>query len=193
LKNIIVFCGSSVGHSDKYKNLAIELGNYLVDHGYGMVFGGGKVGLMGITADTMLTKGGHVIGVIPKLLEQREVVHRGVSELHISKTMAERKIKMSDTGDAYIAMPGGYGTLDELFEALTLQQLHIEQKPVGILNIDGYFDATLQQMDVMVKEGFLKKENTKLLLVGNTVEELFEKFEAFTPLEKTQVTDKIVR
>jgi uncharacterized protein (TIGR00730 family) len=90
-------------------------------------------------------------------------------------------------------MPGGYGTLDELFEALTLQQLHIEQKPVGILNIDGYFDATLQQMDVMVKEGFLKKENTKLLLVGNTVEELFEKFEAFTPLEKTKVTDKIVR
>ena len=113
LKNIIVFCGSSVGHSNKYKNLAIELGNYLVDHGYRMVFGGGKVGLMGITADTMLAKGGHVIGVIPKLLEQREVVHRGVSELYISKTMAERKIKMSDTGDAYIAMPGGYGTLDE--------------------------------------------------------------------------------
>lgn len=193
MKNIIVFCGSSVGHSNKYENLAIELGNYLVDHGYRMVFGGGKVGLMGITADTMLAKGGHVIGVIPKLLEQREVVHRGVSELYISKTMAERKIKMSDTGDAYIAMPGGYGTLDELFEALTLQQLHIEQKPVGILNIDGYFDATLQQLDVMVKEGFLKKENTKLLLVGNTVEELFEKFEAFTPLEKTKVTDKIVR
>lgn len=158
-----------------------------------MVYGGGKVGLMGIIADAMIARNGHVIGVIPKLLEQREVVHRGVSELFITKTMAERKIKMSAAGDAYVALPGGFGTLDELFEALTLQQLHIEQKPVGILNIDGFFDSSLQQFEIMVKEGFLKAENKNLLIVAETIEELFEKFKNFTPLAKTRVTDKIVK
>lgn len=193
MKNIIVFCGSSLGHSNKYTALAKALGAYLNAHGLGMVYGGGKVGLMGIIADTMLANQGYVIGVIPKLLEKREVVHRGVSELYVTKTMAERKIKMSEAGDAYIALPGGLGTLDELFEALTLQQLHIEQKPVGIINIDGYFDPILQQFDVMVKEGFLKKENKNLLIVAASIEELFEKFKKFKPLQKSKVTDKIVR
>ncbi len=193
LKNIIVFCGSSVGFSDKYAQLANEFGNYLVQHHMGMVYGGGKVGLMGIIADQMLSQNGYVIGVIPKLLEKREVVHRGVSELYVTKTMAERKIKMSESGDAYVALPGGLGTLDELFEALTLQQLHIEQKPVGILNIDGYFDATLNQLDVMIREGFVKAENKELLIVAETIEALFEKFAAFKPLDKTPVTDKIVK
>ena len=136
MNRIVVFCGSSLGFNSIYKEAAIELGNYFARHGIVLVYGGGKIGMMGAIADTILAKKGKVIGVIPKLLEKEEVVHSGVEEMIVCKKMSDRKVIMSKLIDGYITLPGGFGTLDELFEALTLNQLQIEQKPVGILNIN---------------------------------------------------------
>ena len=138
MNRIVVFCGSSLGFNSIYKEAAIALGNYFANHHIGLVYGGGKIGMMGVLADTILAKEGEVIGVIPKLLEKEEVMHAGVEEMIVCKKMSERKVIMSKLIDGYITLPGGFGTLDELFEALTLNQLHIEQKPVGLLNINGF-------------------------------------------------------
>lgn len=193
MKKIVVFCGSSTGFNSVYKSAAIELGNYFIKNNISLVYGGGKIGMMGIIADTMLSQNGNVIGVIPKLLEKEEVVHIDVSELIITKKMSERKVIMSKMVDAYITLPGGFGTLDELFEALTLGQLHIEQKPIGILNVNGFFDFTLRQLDVMVKEGYLKQENRNLLLVDTTVEGLMEQINSYKAPEITHVINKVIR
>ena len=150
LKKIVVFCGSSLGFSPIYKETAVALGNYFVENKIGLVYGGGKIGMMGMLADTILAQNGEVIGVIPKLLEKEEVVHAGVEEMIVCKKMSERKVIMSKLVDGYITLPGGFGTLDELFEALTLGQLQIEQKPIGLLNVNGFFDAVLLQLDKMV-------------------------------------------
>tara|TARA_R110001592_G_scaffold122858_2_gene330088 strand:- start:5728 stop:6309 length:582 start_codon:yes stop_codon:yes gene_type:complete len=193
MKKIVVFCGSSVGFNAVYKEAAIELGKAFVKNNIAMVYGGGKIGMMGIIADTILAEKGTVIGVIPKLLEHEEVVHREVTELIVTKKMSERKVIMSKLIDGYITLPGGFGTLDELFEALTLNQLHIEQKPVGILNINGFFDYTLQQLDVMIKEGYLKPQNRELLLVDKTVEGLLSQMYAYKAPEKLHIINKVVR
>ena len=169
MKKIVVFCGSSLGFNPIYKNAAIELGNYFVNNDITLVYGGGKIGMMGVLSESILKKGGNVIGVIPNLLKKEEVVNENVTELIITKTMSERKVMMSKLTDGYISLPGGFGTLDELFEGLTLGQLHIEKKPNGILNINGFFNHTLKQLDHMVSEGYLKKENKEMLLVGNNV------------------------
>ena len=168
MKKIVVFCGSSLGFNPIYKEAAIELGNYFTNNNIGLVYGGGKIGMMGVLADTILEHKGDVIGVIPKLLEKKEVIHTGVEEMIVCEKMSDRKVIMSKLVDAYITLPGGFGTLDELFEALTLNQLQIEKKPVGLLNINGFFDATLLQLDKMVAEGYLKKVNRKMLLVGTS-------------------------
>jgi len=139
-----------------------------------------------------LLKNEIVIGFFPRLLEKEEVVHREVTELIITKKMSERKVIMSKLVDGYITLPGGFGTLDELFEALTLGQLHIEQKPIGILNVNSFFDHTLQQLDVMVKEGYLKPQNRELLLVDTTVDGLLAKMYAYKAPEKTHVINKVV-
>lgn len=191
MNNVVVFCGSSTGYHQKYKNIAKELGAFLTEKKYGLVYGGGKIGLMGIIADEVLKNNGTVLGIIPKLLEKKEVVHQNLSKLMICKTMAERKIAMSVNGDAYLILPGGFGTLDELFEVLTLQQLQIEQKPVGILNIDGYFNGVLQQVDTMITEGFLKPEGKNLLMIGTTIAEVFTKMENYKVPQKLEVTHKI--
>lgn len=193
MKKIVVFCGSSLGFNPVYKKAAIELGNYFVKHHIGLVYGGGKVGMMGVLADTILSQNAEVIGVIPQLLEKEEVVHSGVEEMIVCKKMSERKVIMSKLIDGYITLPGGFGTLDELFEAITLNQLHIEQKPVGLLNINGFFDATLMQIDHMVKEGYIKEENKNLLIVGNSVSDLMEKMKAYTPPKVSHVIHKVVR
>ncbi len=192
MKKVVVFCGSSVGFNAVYKEAAIALGNYFVKNDIALVYGGGKIGMMGVIADTILAKKGNVIGVIPSLLEKEEVVHKGVSELIITKKMSERKVIMSKLVDAYITLPGGFGTLDELFEALTLGQLHIEQKPIGILNVNGFFNHTLQQLDVMVKEGYLKPENRKLLIVDTTVKGLMQQMQNYKAPEKLHVINKVV-
>ena len=192
MEKVVVFCGSSIGFNSVYKNAAIELGNYFAENNIAMVYGGGKIGMMGIIADTILEKNGEVIGVIPKLLEKEEVVHSGVSKLIVTKKMSKRKVIMSKMVDGYITLPGGFGTLDELFEALTLNQLHIEQKPVGILNVNGFFDYTLQQLEVMVKEGYLKPQNRELLLVDTTVKGLMQQMLNYTAPEKSHVINKVV-
>lgn len=193
MNKIVVFCGSSLGFNPIYKKAAIELGNYFVNNNIGLVYGGGKIGMMGVVADTILSQNGEVIGVIPKLLEKKEVVHSGVEEMIVCKKMSERKVIMSKLIDGYITLPGGFGTLDELFESLTLNQLHIEEKPVGLLNINGFFDATLLQIDKMVKEGYVKESNKKLLIVGNSVTDLMEKMNSYTPPKVSHVINKVVR
>ena len=192
MKKIVVFCGSSLGFNPIYKEAAIELGNYFTNNNIGLVYGGGKIGMMGVLADTILEHKGDVIGVIPKLLEKKEVIHPGVEEMIVCEKMSDRKVIMSKLVDAYITLPGGFGTLDELFEALTLNQLQIEKKPLGLLNINGFFDATLLQLDTMVAEGYLKKVNRKMLLVGTSVNELMQKMKQYKAPKKTNVIHKVV-
>ena len=193
LKKIVVFCGSSLGFSPIYKETAVALGNYFVENKIGLVYGGGKIGMMGMLADTILAQNGEVIGVIPKLLEKEEVVHAGVEEMIVCKKMSERKVIMSKLVDGYITLPGGFGTLDELFEALTLGQLQIEQKPIGLLNVNGFFDAVLLQLDKMVEEGYLKPAGRNLLLVANSVKELMQKMDAYKAPKIAPIINKVVR
>ena len=193
LKKIVVFCGSSLGFSPIYKKAAVTLGNYFVENKISLVYGGGKIGMMGMLADTILAQNGEVIGVIPKLLEKEEVVHAGVEEMIVCKKMSERKVIMSKLVDGYITLPGGFGTLDELFEALTLGQLQIEQKPIGLLNVNGFFDAVLLQLDKMVEEGYLKPAGRNLLLVANSVKELMQKMDAYKAPKIAPIINKVVR
>ena len=193
MKKIVVFCGSSLGFNPIYKEAAITLGNYFVANDITLVYGGGKIGMMGVLSETILNKGGKVIGIIPELLKREEVVNANVTELIVTKTMSERKVMMSQLVDGYISLPDGFGTLDELFEGLTLGQLHIEQKPNGILNVNGFFNHTLQQLDVMVAEGYLKQANKDMLLVGNTVTELMLKMDSYCAPEKTAVINKVIK
>ncbi|WP_438989643.1 TIGR00730 family Rossman fold protein [Polaribacter sp.] len=192
MKKIVVFCGSSLGYNPIYKEAAIALGNYFIENNIGLVYGGGKIGMMGVLADTILAKNGEVTGVIPELLQKEEVIHVDVKNMNICKNMSERKVFMSKLVDGYITLPGGFGTLDELFEVLTLGQLHIEQKPIGLLNVNGFFDATLQQLDKMVEEGYLKKANKELLLIGQNVTELMEKMHNYKAPKITHIIKKVV-
>jgi uncharacterized protein (TIGR00730 family) len=192
MKKIVVFCGSSLGFNPMYKEAAIELGNYFAKNDIELVYGGGKIGMMGILADTVLKHKGNVVGVIPKLLEKKEVVHTGVKEMIVCEKMSDRKVIMSKLVEGYITLPGGFGTLDELFEALTLNQLQIEQKPVGLLNMNGFFDAVLLQLDKMVAEGYLKQANRKMLFVGTSVNDLMEKMNQYKAPKKTNVIHKVV-
>ncbi|WP_299053893.1 TIGR00730 family Rossman fold protein [uncultured Polaribacter sp.] len=193
MNRIVVFCGSSLGFNPIYKEAAIALGNYFADHKIGLVYGGAKIGMMGAIADTILAKKGEVIGVIPKLLEKEEVVHTEVEEMIICKKMSERKVIMSKLVDGYITLPGGFGTLDELFETLTLGQLYIEQKPIGLLNINGFFDAILLQLDKMIAEGYLKQSNRDMLIVADSVALLMEKMNNYSAEKIKPIINKVVK
>jgi uncharacterized protein (TIGR00730 family) len=192
MNRIVVFCGSSLGFKPIYKEAAVELGNYFAHNKIGLVYGGGKIGMMGALADTILAQNGEVIGVIPKLLEKEEVVHSGVEEMIVCKKMSERKVIMSKLIDGYITLPGGFGTLDELFEALTLGQLQIEQKPIGLLNVNGFFDEVLSQLDKMVEEGFLKQANRDMLFISNSVNDLMKKMNNYKTPKTEHVINKVV-
>ena len=192
MNKIVVFCGSSLGFNPIYKEAAISLGNYFAENKIGLVYGGGKIGMMGVLSSTILAQKGEVIGVIPKLLEKEEVLHTGVEEMIVCKTMSERKVIMSKLVDGYITLPGGFGTLDELFEALTLGQLHIEQKPIGLLNVNGFFDAILLQLDKMVEEGYVKQDNRNLLIVEASVTKLMKKMHQYTAPKISPVIQKVV-
>ncbi len=180
MKKIAVFCGASSGFDPVYTRQAKELGRLLAQKGIGVVFGGGKVGMMGAIADEMLAQKGEIIGVIPHFLRHEEVEHPDIKEMKVSKTMSERKVNISKMVDGYIALPGGFGTMDEVMEALALGQLNIEQKPVAFLNTKGFFDPLMAQFDLMVKEGFLKEENRKMVLIDENPEKLLEKMEQYT-------------
>jgi uncharacterized protein (TIGR00730 family) len=173
MKHICVFCGANTGSNPLYAQVATEVGRYIAEQHYTLVYGAGNVGLMGVIADAVMAHGGQTTGVIPEFLQKWEVAHDNLDELIITQTMHERKAIMAERADAFVALPGGYGTLDELFEILTWRQLHLHQKPIGLLNVKGYFDPLLQMVDRMKEEGFLQAENHQLILSANTVGDLF--------------------
>ena len=172
MKNITVFCGSSFGSDDIFKKQATLLGQTLARQGIRLIYGGADVGLMGAVADGALNAGGKVTGVIPHFLQSKEIAHKQLTELILVETMHERKTKMNDLCEGVIVLPGGYGTLEEFFEMITWAQLGLHQKPIGILNIDGFYDDLIRMVQTMVDKGFLKQINRDMLLVSNTIEEL---------------------
>ncbi|MBP0624229.1 TIGR00730 family Rossman fold protein [Cupriavidus consociatus] len=167
MKSVCVYCGSSPGNRPEYAEGARLLGRTLAERGLALVYGGGKVGLMGTVADAVLEHGGTVIGIIPEALMQKEVGHRGLTELHVVRNMHERKQMMADRADAFIAMPGGVGTFEELFETFTWLQLGYHDKPVGLLNVGGFYDGMLGFLGHAVQEGFLKRMHADLLHIAD--------------------------
>ncbi|MBT4385487.1 MAG: TIGR00730 family Rossman fold protein [Betaproteobacteria bacterium] len=175
IQRIAVYCGSKIGLSEAYQFMARELAMTLVDERVELVFGGGKVGLMGVLADTVLAHGGKVTGVIPSGLDIDEVVHKDLTELVKVPGMHQRKAMMLDLADAFIAMPGGIGTMDEIFEAWTWGQLGIHTKPVGLLNVEGYFDSLIEYLSTMVRQGFLSQKHHDRLYISESPSDLLEK------------------
>lgn len=186
MNHITVFCASSPGSDPQYAEAAHALGQFLVKQNITLVYGGGRVGLMGILADAVLAEGGRAIGVIPQFLLDLEVGHPGLTELIVVESMHERKLRMAELGDGVIALPGGFGTLEELIEMLTWSQLALHRKPVGILNINGYYDLLRQFFDHMVEEGLLKPENRDLAIFEEDIERLYKKMSIFRPVTTTQ-------
>lgn len=180
MKSIAVFCGSKLGRNEIFKIQAEKLADIMAEKEIQLVYGGGDIGLMGVIADGILERKGKVIGVIPKLLEEREVAHHGLTELIFTKTMSERKVIMSKLCNAYLILAGGFGTLDELFEALTMNQLGIEQKPVGILNTNGFYNFLFAQLDHMVENGFVSQANRDLIIIEENPEILVNKLMKIT-------------
>src|SRR5258708_4155206 len=172
-RRICVFCGSSSGTRPVYQKAAQTVGQLLCRRGIELVYGGGRVGLMGVVADACLNDGGRVIGVIPQALADKEVAHTGLTELRIVASMHERKALMADLSDAFMALPGGFGTWEEFFEVLTWAQLGIQRKACGILNVDGYYDPLLEMADRALSEGFLRAVHRDLLLSGSHPQRLF--------------------
>jgi len=177
VRTICVFCGSNIGRNDSYTEASRALVRAMTRHGLDLVYGGGNIGLMGVIAEAALAAGMHVTGVAPQRLLEREVVHRGLSALHVVGSMHERKAKMADLSDAFIALPGGYGTLDELFEALTWTQLGYHRKPAGLLNVAGYFDRLAEYLDHALAERLLTREHRDMLIVETDPDVLIERLE----------------
>tara|TARA_R100001369_G_scaffold38256_1_gene63812 strand:- start:19268 stop:19858 length:591 start_codon:yes stop_codon:yes gene_type:complete len=183
LRSIAVFCASSNGEDEKIFEEAYSTGAYLATNNITLVYGGSKLGLMGQVAKGALNNNGKVIGVIPDFLKTKEVVHTEITQLITTQNMHERKLKMHDLSEGFIALPGGFGTLEELFEILTWGQLGLHKHPIGILNSNNYYDDLLNMMDKMVKKGLLRSSNMKLVLVANTIEDLVDKMRNFEPIE----------
>ena len=180
-KTLCVYCGSSDGSHPRFLNAATQLGTVLAENNINLVYGGASIGLMGAVADAVLTGGGKVTGVIPEALYQKEVAHQGLSELHVVADMHERKSLMACLSDGFITLPGGLGTLEELFEVLTWSQLNLHNKPIGLLNTGGYFDSLVDFIDQAIDQGFVKPENKGLL----TIHELPHKLVmAMTPAQQ---------
>ena len=181
MRRICVFCGSNFGKHPSYREAAEELGQLLAERGICLVYGGGDVGLMGAIADAALSAGGQVIGVIPRRLSDREVAHRGVTELRIVETMHERKALMVELSDAFISLPGGLGTMDEFFETLTWAQLDIHRKPCGLLNVNGYYDQVVGLLDRFVEDGFVSPRNRELIIVREDLADLMAALDEHQP------------
>lgn len=179
MKSITVFCGSSFGSDEKYKEQATLLGKTLANQNIQLIYGGANVGLMGAVADGVLQEGGKAIGVLPYFLQSKEIAHTHLTELILVESMHERKTKMNDLCDGVIALPGGFGTLEELFEMITWAQLGLHKKPIAILNIDGFYDDLIKLIQTMVDKGFLKQINQEMLLVSDSIDELLEKMKNY--------------
>ena len=180
MQRICVYCGSSIGSRPIYAEAASELAEVLVRHDYELVYGGANKGIMGIIADAVLEQGGKVHGIIPKMLCEKEIAHQNLTELHIVSSMHARKTMMAALSDGFIAMPGGYGTLEEIIEVITWGQLQFHDKPCGLLNIEGYFDHLLAYLDHAEGEGFLKPENRQMLLCDVSPAGLVQQFDKYT-------------
>lgn len=174
MKRITVFCASSPGLDPRYREGAYELGQVLASRDIGLVYGGAKIGLMGAVADGALSKGGEVIGVLPTFLRSKEIAHNGLTELILVESMHERKSIMNDLCDGVIALPGGFGTMEELFEILTWAQLGLHQKPIALLNLHGFYDPLIELIRTMVDKALLKEINQKMLLISPHIEPLLD-------------------
>lgn len=179
MKRVCVFTGSSPGARPEYAAAAQQFGAEIAGRGYELVYGGGRVGLMGVIADAVLASGGRVIGVIPENLVAKEIGHSGLTELRIVKSMHERKALMADLSDVFVAMPGGIGTMEEFFEVLTWAQLGLHAKPCGLLQVAGYFDALLALLDRAVQERFVKAEHMTMLIASASPTELLDRLAAY--------------
>lgn len=181
-KTICVFCGSSTGFDEVYKIAALDLAENMAALKMNLVYGGGNIGLMGILANGLIERGRKVTGVLPTFLNKEEVGHNDLTELILVDSMHQRKQKMSDLADAFIAMPGGYGTLDELAEILAWTQLGLSKKPIGLLNVNSFFDALLKQFDEMEQQGFLKTEQRNMLQSNANAKQLLEMIDDYQPV-----------
>ena len=193
MKRVCVFCGSSAGSRPEYRACAEELGAELTRRKIGLVFGGGNVGLMGAIADSVLKAGGEAIGVIPEHLMNREIGDKQLAQLHVVNSMHERKALMADLSDAFIALPGGFGTLEEFCEVLTWSQLGLHEKPCGIINILGYYTPLLAMLDHAVEQRFLKPQNRALVLARETPAELLDAFDDWRPVHVEKWLDRDTR
>lgn len=180
-RRIAVYCGANRGLPPAYAHAARDLGHSIASRGWGLVYGGGRVGLMGVLADAALAAGGHVIGVLPQALMTRELAHTGVSDLRVVDGMHARKALMADLADAFITLPGGFGTLDETFEILTWQQLHLHSKPFGLLNPEGFFDPLLEFLGRGVRDGLLRQEHLDEILVERSAAVLLDRVSMHQP------------
>ena len=189
MRRICVYCGSNKGRSEQYASVARELAQVLVNHDLELVYGGASVGIMGVIADRVLELGGAVHGVIPKLLSKKELAHQNLTELHVVASMHERKSMMAALADGFIAMPGGFGTLEEIIEIVTWGQLRFHDKPCGVLNVDGYYDSLLDFLDHAMTEGFLRPENRAMLLSDDSAAGLVQQFERYTAPSVQKWTD----
>lgn len=183
MKSIAVYCGSSEGSNKNFMIKAHELGVAIAKHRMNLVYGGARVGLMGTVADGALSVGGSVTGVLPRFLAEKELQHMSLTETFLVDTMHQRKAMMSELADGFITLPGGFGTMEELFEMLTWAQLALHKKPIGLLNVDGYYDSLVQFIADMSKNGLLKQEHAALLIVNDNIEELIHRMQEFVPLK----------
>ena len=186
MTKICIFCGSSMGNDNIYKQAAKEIADYFVENNISLVYGGANVGLMKILADTMMENHKEVIGIMPQSLVDKEVAHDNITELIVVDSMAERKQKMVELSNYFIALPGGFGTLDELSEVMTLNQLRICDKPVGILNVNGYFDKLLDFIDHSVEAGFVRPEYRRNLMTSDDIHDLVTQLQQYEPLSMTK-------
>jgi len=181
LKNICVYCGSNPGNDPAYAEQAQALARAMVERDLGLVYGGSRVGIMGVVADAVLAAGGRAVGVLPEALQRKELAHLGLTELHVVQSMHERKTMMVEKADAFVALPGGAGTLEELFETWTWAQLGFHQKPVGLLNVNGYFDALATFLDGVVSSGFMQPQHREMLVVADDPATLLTRFASYEP------------
>jgi uncharacterized protein (TIGR00730 family) len=186
MKRICVFCGANSGARLDYAKAAQKLGEAIVSKGFGLVYGGANVGLMRVVADTVLSKGGDVIGIIPENLVVKEIAHEGLQDLRVVPSMHERKAQMEKLSDGFVALPGGFGTFEELCEILTWSQLGLHHKPCGVLNVNGYFNRFLGFLDHAVDEKFIRPEHRELLLSEHEPDVLLQKFQDYVPLPKSK-------
>jgi uncharacterized protein (TIGR00730 family) len=190
MKSIVVFCGSSEGYDESYREAAYNLGAMLAARNVRIIYGGGRIGLMGALADGAIEHGGLITGVIPYFLHTKEIAHPGLTELITVDTMHERKLKMQELSDGVITLPGGWGTMEEMFEMLTWGQLGLHAKPVGLLNVNGYYEALKTMSNYMVQEGFLSECASTSLLMSESMEELIELMDAYTAPDIPKVITK---